>query len=173
VKPAWPDGRDEGFVSLKKQAKIRSGHSPKSLVADARVAVAASPGWNSRLAARRITKFLDAQLEASGLSATQFDLMASIAAASDDTLGALANRLGIDQSTLSRNLQGLEKSGLVEVAAVEKDLRRRAVWLTEKGARALEKAMPLWRKSTAELTRRIDTSLVANLARMTEALESE
>jgi hypothetical protein len=33
----------------------------KTLVSDARAAVAACAGWNSRLAARRITKFLDAR----------------------------------------------------------------------------------------------------------------
>src|SRR5271165_5564903 len=61
-----------------------------------------------------------------------------------DTLGALAERLGLDQSSLSRNLHGLERDGLVESAAVERDQRRRAVWLTEKGARRLEAAMPVW-----------------------------
>jgi MarR family len=50
----------------------------------------------------------------------------------DDTIGALAERVGLDQSTLSRNLRGLEQDGLVEIAIVENELRRRAVWLTEK-----------------------------------------
>ncbi len=114
----------------------------KTLVRDAQAAVAACAGWASRLAARRITNFLDEHMQGSGLSLTQFGLMAQIAAAPDDTLGALAERTGLDQSTLSRNLRGLEAAGLVEIAVNGEDQRRRAVWLTEKGARSLETAHP-------------------------------
>ena len=42
---------------------------------------------------------------------------------------------GLDPSTLSRNLQVLEREGLVEMAADAANSRRRAVWLTEEGAR--------------------------------------
>jgi DNA-binding MarR family transcriptional regulator len=95
------------------------------------------------------------------------------AAASDDTIGALANRTGLDQSTLSRNLRGLESEGLVEIAIVENDLRRRAVWLTETGARRLEKAIPVWRAASAKLSRLISTDLVFQLARETDDLVAQ
>jgi DNA-binding MarR family transcriptional regulator len=49
--------------------------------------------------------------------------MAQIAAAADDTPGALAQRTGPEQSTLSRNLRILEKDGLVEIATAEHDQR--------------------------------------------------
>ena len=103
----------------------------KTLLADARAVVETCAGWNVRLAARRITQFLEREVAESGLGVAQLGLMAQIAAAADDTLGALAARTGLDQSTLSRNLRTLEAEGLVEIAAVETDLRRRAVWLTE------------------------------------------
>ena len=80
----------------------------KTLIADARAAVDACAGWNARLAARRITGFLNRRMQGSALSLAQFGLMAQIASARDDTLGALAQRTGLDQSTLSRNLQVLE-----------------------------------------------------------------
>ena len=76
---------------------------------------------------------LDRELSDTGLSAAQIGLMAQIAAAEDDTLGALARRSGLEQSTLSRNLRTLESVGLIEIAVVETDLRCRAVWLTEAG----------------------------------------
>jgi DNA-binding MarR family transcriptional regulator len=145
----------------------------KTLRKDARLLVKTCAGWNSRLAARRIGQFLDGELATTGLSAAQLGLMAQIAAASDDTLGALARRTGLDQSTLSRNLRTLESAGLVEVAAVERDLRRRVVWLTETGARRLEAAIPLWRKAQAKLARRVSPPLVRRLAEETAALESE
>jgi hypothetical protein len=80
----------------------------KTLRADARALVETCAGCNSRLAARRITQFLDRKLADSGLSVARLGLMAWIAAAADDTLGALAQRTGLDQSTLSRNLRTLE-----------------------------------------------------------------
>jgi DNA-binding MarR family transcriptional regulator len=142
----------------------------KTLVEDARAAVAACAGFNSRLAARRITQFLDQRMASSGLTIAQFGLMAQVAAAGDDTLGALAERAGIDQSTLSRNLRGLEAAGLVEIAVADKDLRRRAVWLTEHGARRLETAVPIWRQAHAELAKRLDPKLARRLSEAAQAL---
>jgi DNA-binding MarR family transcriptional regulator len=142
----------------------------KTLVADAREAVAVCAGWNSRLAARRITQFLDHRMKASGLSIAQFGLMAQVAAAKDDTLGALAERTGLDQSTLSRNLRSLEKAGLVEITVVESDQRRRAVWLTEQGARRLEAAIPIWRRAHASLTEALDHRLAQRLAEAAQRL---
>jgi DNA-binding MarR family transcriptional regulator len=142
----------------------------KTLVRDARAAIAACAGWSSRLAARRITNFLERRMEGSGLSLAQFGLMAQVAASADDTLGALAERTGLDQSTLSRNLRGLEAAGLVEIAVAEQDQRRRAVWLTEEGARRLEAAMPVWRKAHAEMAERLDPRLAHRLAVAARAL---
>ena len=138
---------------------------PKSLRSDARAMVKTCPGALSRLVARRITQFLDQELAAAGMSSAQLALMAQIAAAEDDTLGALARRSGLEQSTLSRNLRTLETAGLIEIATVENDLRRRAVWLTETGARRLEAAIPLWRKAQAKLARQIEMPALARLAR--------
>jgi len=143
----------------------------KTLVADARAAVEGCAGWNARLAARRITGFLNRRMQGSGLSLAQFGLMAQIASARDDTLGALALRTGLDQSTLSRNLQVLEASGLIEIAAGDKDARRRAVWLTEKGALSLEAGLADWRRAHGQLAERIDPDAARRLAIAAEALE--
>jgi DNA-binding MarR family transcriptional regulator len=142
----------------------------KTLRDDARALVDRCAGWNSRLAARRITQFLDAEMAGCGLSVAQLGLMAQVAAASDDTLGALARRSGLEQSTLSRNLRSLERAGLIEIALVEADLRRRAVWLTETGARRLEAALPLWRAAHAKLEARLSAGLAGQLARQAEGL---
>jgi len=154
----------------------------KTLRADARALLLASAGWASRRAARRIAQAIDRDLARRGrklglsrlglaqLGLAQLGLLAEIAALDDDSLGALARRAGLDQSTLSRNLRTLEKAGLVEIAVVEKDLRRRAVWLTEAGARHLERALPLWRKAESRLARRLEPRLALRLAAAAEAL---
>ena len=144
---------------------------PKTLVADARAAVGACAGWNARLAARRITGFLNRRMQGSGLSLAQFGLMAQIASARDDTLGALAQRTGLDQSTLSRNLQVLESSGLIEIAAGDRDARRRAVWLDRKGRAQARGGLADWRRAHGELAERIDPEAARRLAIAAEALE--
>lgn len=152
---------------------IRPRQPGKTLRTDARAVVADCAGWNSRLAARRITQFLDRELAQLGLTVAQLGLMAQIAATADDTLGALAQRTGLDQSTLSRNLRTLEGEGMIEIAVVESDLRRRVVWLTEAGARRLEAAIPVWRTAHARLAKRFSPLLARRLAEATEALDDE
>lgn len=137
---------------------------------EARALLAACAGWNSRLAARRISQFMDRDLAAAGLTVAQVGLMAQIAVAEDDTLGALARRCGMDQSTLSRNLRTLEREGLVEIVTAVKDLRRRAVWLTEAGLRRLDSALPAWRRAQEALAAHLEGELARQLAAATEAL---
>jgi len=145
----------------------------KTLRTDAARLIEICAGANSRLAARRITQFFDRELAAIGLTLAQLGLMAQIAAASDDTLGALARRMGLEQSTLSRNLRTLEGENLVEIAGVEGDLRRRAVWLTDAGARRLEAAFPLWREAQAKLEAFKLPDLAKRFAVATEALAAD
>ena len=144
--------------------------SPKTLRADARAALEACAGWNVRLVARRITQFLEQRMAGSGLSFAQFGLMAEIASAADDTITTLAERMGLDQSTLSRTLRTLEGEGLVEIATVESDQRKRMVWLTEKGARRLEAALAAWRQAHAVLARQVSIDAVRRLTREVDAL---
>ena len=143
---------------------------PKTLRADARTVLETCAGWNLRRAARRATQFLEERMMASGVSFSQFGLMAEIASADDDTVSGLAERMGLDQSTLSRTLRTLEGEGLVEIATVESDQRKRMVWLTEKGARRLEAALAAWRLAQDELEQHLSVDLVRRLAAEAAAL---
>src|ERR1700676_3712860 len=140
----------------------------KTLRTDARAVIESCAGWHARLAARRITQFLDREMAGSGLGVAQLGLLAQIAAAADDTLAALAHRTGLDQSTLSRNLRTLEAQGLVEIAVVETDLRRRVVWLTETGARRLEAAIPPWRAANAKVAKHLAAQPARRMADQSE-----
>ncbi len=110
------------------------------------------------------------RLAQTGFSLAQFGLLIHIAGAQDDTIGSLADRSGLDQSTLSRNLRPLEAAGLIEIVTVEADLRRRAVWLTEQGASRLENAMLIWREAHDALSEFISPEQLRELAVQTEAL---
>ena len=136
----------------------------KTLRSDARQALESCGAWNLRLAARRASQFVEQRLAPTGVSLAQFGLMAEIASASDDTVSALAERMGLDQSTLSRTLRTLEGDGLVEIAMVESDQRKRMVWLTEKGARRLETALAAWRAAQDALEQHLSVDLARRLA---------
>jgi DNA-binding MarR family transcriptional regulator len=131
---------------------------------------ASCAGLSLRQAARRVTLLHDEALKDSGLSLAQVGLMALIATSADDRMAALAARAGLDPSTLSRNLRGLERDGLIEIVTVEKDLRRRAVWLTESGLRRLQGALPAWRATQARIAGLFPANLMERIAAASEKL---
>ena len=137
---------------------------------EVRMLASSCAGLTIRQAARRMTQVYESVLQDSGLSVAQLGLMAVIATHEDDHMAALAEQAGLDPSTLSRNLRGLERDGLVEIASVEKDLRRRAVWLTENGLRRLQAALPAWREAQARMAELFPAELLQRLAAASEKL---
>lgn len=121
-------------------------------------------GLTVRQAARRVTQIYDEVLRDCGLSVAQLGLLAIIATNEDDRMAAIAERASLDPSTLSRNLRALERDGLIEVATVEKDLRRRAVWLTEDGTRRLQAALPAWQEAQRRVAEALPGDLLQRLA---------
>lgn len=98
---------------------------------------------NLRKASRIITQIYDEFLQPSGLLATQFNLLGSVSVNGPMALTPLADHLGMDPTTLARNLKPLECSGLVEITKGT-DRRTRVVRLTANGTKALVEAYPLW-----------------------------
>jgi DNA-binding MarR family transcriptional regulator len=108
-----------------------------------------------RRAARQVTQIYDRQLEAAGLTVNQFGLLAHLHAAHTGSgealsIGTLAERIGMDPTTLNRSLKPLQALKLVATATDPRDRRVRALALTRKGRAKLEQAMPLWRAARAE-----------------------
>jgi DNA-binding MarR family transcriptional regulator len=105
-----------------------------------------------RIAARAVTRAYDDALRPAGLRATQLSVL--VAAATDDTLSitALARLMGMDRSTLTRNLRPLEADGLIRIGA-EGWRRSRTLAITRKGRSRLEAAVPLWEKAQRALQR--------------------
>ena len=107
-----------------------------------------------RQASRKITRMYDEVLRPAGIKATQFNVLAIVALGDEATLTELAETLGMDRTTLSRNLRPLERDGLVEVSA-EGYRRARSANITNKGVAVMEKALPLWRSAQKSLKRRL------------------
>ncbi len=108
-----------------------------------------------RRVAREATRLYDGHLEPTGLGSNQLILLAILhgvsRAAAGVTARALADHVGADPTTLSRNLQPLIKRGLIATAADREDGRSRLLRITAKGEAKLREAGPLWRKAQARM----------------------
>lgn len=100
----------------------------------------------TRRTARLMTQFYDACLSEAGIEAAQFALLLALDTAKDKGQAALGQMLGMDKTTLSRNLKVLREKGWVESVA-GKDARRRCVSLTAEGRARLREAKPAWRRA--------------------------
>jgi DNA-binding MarR family transcriptional regulator len=97
-----------------------------------------------------MTQFYDSYLSEHGIEAAQFALMMTVDAAEDKGQAAMGRVLGMDKTTLSRNLRVLRARGWAESVTGE-DARRRSIVLTAKGRELLAKARPAWKKAQAEI----------------------
>jgi DNA-binding MarR family transcriptional regulator len=105
----------------------------------------------SRRAARAITRRFDAALRPHGIRATQFTLLAALALKGPLSIGALAEIMGADRTTLTRNLAVAESQSLVRIASGQ-DARARIATITARGRQTFTRAFPAWRETQSELT---------------------
>ncbi|MBX9859985.1 MAG: MarR family transcriptional regulator [Sphingomonas sp.] len=107
---------------------------------------------NVQRAARRVARRFDAAFRPLGITSGQFTILGALNQPQPVTLGELANILGMERTTLTRNLVPLETAGLLRSSAVDGDARARALALTDAGRARLAAATPLWHGLQAELT---------------------
>ncbi len=126
-----------------------------------------------RRVTRRITQIYDHALAPSGITVNQFGLLthlhgARLAGSRRLSMGALAERLGTDPTTLNRTLKPLQKKGWVSDSADPEDSRVRLVVITDKGRRELLGAMPLWRKAQSQVEKALGAKATAALGDLLE-----
>jgi DNA-binding MarR family transcriptional regulator len=108
----------------------------------------------ARAAARALTNAYDAALKPAGLRSTQFAVLAALGAEGSLSITALAQRLAVDRSTLSRNLGPLEKAGLIKLGG-EGWRRSRKLEVTKKGRAQFDRAVPMWEAAQRAVQRRL------------------
>jgi DNA-binding MarR family transcriptional regulator len=108
----------------------------------------------TRMAARAVTRAYDDALRSTGLRATQVAVLVAVAAKGALSIKSLADSLGMDRTTLTRNLRPLEERGHV-LLAPEGRYRSRMLSLTAAGQAALLAALPLWEGAQATMKRRL------------------
>lgn len=80
-------------------------------------------------------------------------------------MGAVAELLAVDRTTLTAALKPLERRGLVKVKEDPTDRRGRRLSLTAKGIRLLAEAAPVWERTHAEMEARMEDGEAGRLRR--------
>ena len=121
----------------------------------------------TRMAARALTRLYDGALRPARLRATQFAVLVALGVDGAMSITVLAKLMGMDRSTLTRNLRPLERGGLV--ARGDEGWRRsRTVEITTKGRARLRKGLPLWQSAQRALLRKLGP---ANWSRVQTGLD--
>src|SRR2546429_2721433 len=95
----------------------------------------------ARRRARAITRLFDEKLRPHGLRATQFSVLVMLALGGPRPIGALAEALGLEHTTLTRGAALLERNGWIE-SDRSADGRERPLRLTPAGRAQLEEGLP-------------------------------
>ena len=130
-----------------------------------------------RKVSRRVSQIYDRSLEASGLTVTQYALLAHLVAFDGISIGALAEKMVMDPTALTRSLRPLERRGLVTLKSSRSDRRVRSLHLTASGRRAFDEAKPAWARAQRHIESAIGEletpALHAALDRVLERLAAQ
>lgn len=102
-----------------------------------------------RKAARMVARRYDEAFRPLGLTSGQFSILAALLRDRAVALSALADDLGMDRTTLNRNLKPLLTQDLIAAEDDEADRRVRGLVLTAAGRERLDRALPIWRRVQA------------------------
>ena len=117
-----------------------------------------------RQAARAVTALYEEVLADSGLPATQYTALQVLKLAPNLTTTELADTIGIDQTTATRTLALIRRSGLV-IDTPGSDRRERRWALTAAGEETFRKLRPKWEAAQAAFERRLGRAEAAALKR--------
>jgi MarR family transcriptional regulator, organic hydroperoxide resistance regulator len=117
----------------------------------------------TRKAGRILTRRYDEYLKPSGLKTTQLSMLANIARNPAITVSELAKLLAMDQTTVSRNLRVLDKSGYIAMETEVADQRIRRIHIADLGMSKMIKARPFWEKAQMEMERVLGSESIETL----------
>jgi len=102
-----------------------------------------------RRAARHVTRHYDQHMAQVGLRSSQFSILTKLKRLGPLRINALAAAMGMDRTTLGRNILPLERDGLITIDQGEADLRSKVVKLTGGGAEKQRAGLRHWQAAQA------------------------
>src|SRR5438034_7532040 len=102
--------------------------------------------FNLRWVTRAVTQFYDAEMRRHRIRPTQGSILASLQSKDSWNMAELSEWLGMDRTTLVRNLRPLQRDGLVQAAGGGRGTRVE-LKITAKGRKQIEKIAPAWKSA--------------------------
>jgi DNA-binding MarR family transcriptional regulator len=124
-----------------------------------------------RRLARKLSLLYDGLLSPEDLTITQYSLLANIERAGRLSHMLLAEKVGMERTTLTRNLRPLTKAKWV-AAAPGKDRRQHLLQLTAAGRRKLVRTLPLWEQAQRQFLSEIGSETMQELRALLASTES-
>ena len=106
----------------------------------------------SRQAARKITRLYDSHMHEAGVRITPFTILSQLMLRGEMPIGKLAGILGMERTTLTRNLAPLEQQKWITIRAGD-DPRARVIGITAPGRGTVRRSFPVWSKAQAHVAR--------------------
>ncbi len=120
---------------------------------------------------RSVARLYDTQLALTGLKTTQYSLLSHLVTLGPVAPSMLAARMGLDASTLTRNLRPLIEQGWCEQGPGA-DARSRSITLTAAGRLKRAQAKAHWKRAQLALNQRLGADQVVALHAMIEQLQA-
>ena len=131
---------------------------------------------NLRWISRAVTRFYDAEMRRLGVRPTQTPILGALQAKAGWSMAELSDWLGMERTTLVRNLRPLEREGLIRTDGGGRG-GRVEVMITEEGRKTLTKMLPAWRtaqdKVVGILGRERWSNLIHDLERVATELKNQ
>ena len=108
--------------------------------------------FNLRWVTRKVTQFFDAEMRRHGIRPTQGTILAALNARDSWSMAELSDWLGMDRTTLVRNLQPLQRDGLVELGGGGRG-KLVELAITAKGRNQMGKLTPAWRAAQSAVVK--------------------
>ncbi len=115
-----------------------------------------------RRAARVVTRHYQRHMRGTGLRGTQFPILVALINDGPLPVGRLAKRLGVERTTLTRNLAPLVKKQWIRISS-EEDGRVHFITITAKGRNMAQAALPAWRAAQASVGPKLKELRLAQL----------
>jgi DNA-binding MarR family transcriptional regulator len=102
--------------------------------------------FNLRRVTRKVTQFFDAEMRRHGIRPTQGTILRALVAKENWSMAELSDWLGMDRTTLVRNLRPLQRERFVEAAGGGRG-GRVELSITSKGRKKIHECLPAWRSA--------------------------
>ena len=126
-----------------------------------------------RRADRQLSQMYDRYLRPLGIRSTQYGMLRCVDGLPDPFISDIGRFLGMDQTTVTRNVEKLEKSGLVLTSPHPDDPRKKKVELSAAGKATLAQAHPLWEEAQRHIVSQMGdddfNDLLRLLGKLTQA----